>query len=195
MESEVEDNSHLRRHAYTYDDLNRLIQATGKAKSARYTLGMEYDLMGNPDLNKKGDDARTVTISQHDNDRNGNHEIDVNPANAINGVGSDAIVVFDAVQNISQIPTKDPNTGNVSPQSLPYELALGHELVHADRSMKGVAVDYSMNTTHTYKDANGNTVTQSRPKEDMETVGLHGHYKYSENKLRKEQGLNERGAY
>jgi YD repeat-containing protein len=36
------------RHAYSYDDLNRLISAAGKARDASYTLGMEYDIMGNP---------------------------------------------------------------------------------------------------------------------------------------------------
>jgi RHS repeat-associated protein len=36
------------RHAYSYDDLNRLVSAAGKAKDASYTLGMEYDIMGNP---------------------------------------------------------------------------------------------------------------------------------------------------
>ena len=61
--------------------------------------------------------------------------------------------------------------------------------------MKGVAVDYSTTATHTYKDANGNTVTQTQPKEELETVGLQGNHKYNENKLRKEQGLNKRGAY
>jgi YD repeat-containing protein len=36
------------RHAYSYDDLNRLVSAAGKARDASYTLGMEYDIMGNP---------------------------------------------------------------------------------------------------------------------------------------------------
>jgi hypothetical protein len=143
------------------------------------------------DLNKKGDGARTVTISIG---TGGNNESDVNPANAINGVGTDTRVTFDPTSN-PPILTKDPTTGNVSGATRPNEIGLGHELIHADRSMKGVAVDYSTTATHTYKDAAGNTVTQTRPKEELETVGVQGTHKYNENKLRKEQGLNERGAY
>jgi RHS repeat-associated protein len=143
------------------------------------------------DLNKKGDGARTVTISIG---TRGNTESDVNPANAINGIGSDANVSFDPTSN-PNILTKDPTTGNVSGATRPNEIGLGHELTHADRSMKGVAVDYSTNATHTYKDATGNTIIQTQPKEELETVGLQGNHKYNENKLRKEQGLNERGAY
>ncbi len=35
-------------HTYGYDDLNRLITATGNSKEADYTLAMQYDKMGNP---------------------------------------------------------------------------------------------------------------------------------------------------
>ncbi len=143
------------------------------------------------DLNQKGDGAKTVTISVG---TGGNWENDVNPANAINGVGSDATVNFDPTSNPS-IPTIDPETGNVSGETRPNEIGLGNELIHADRSMKGVAVDYSTTGTHTYKDENGNTVTQTKPQEELETVGVQGNHKHNENKLRKEQGLNERGAY
>lgn len=61
--------------------------------------------------------------------------------------------------------------------------------------MKGKAVNYSAKATHTYKDAAGNTVTQTVPQEELETVRVSGTHKYNENKLRKEQGLDERGAY
>lgn len=142
-------------------------------------------------MNKKGSGARTVTISIGSG---GNTESDVNSANAINGIGSDATVNFDPSSSPS-ILTKDPATGNVSGKSRPNEIGLGHELIHADRSMKGKAVNYSTKATHTYKDAAGNTVTQTVPQEELETVGVSGTHKYNENKLRKEQGLDERGAY
>lgn len=144
-------------------------------------------------MNKKGEDAKTVTISIGAAG-SGNSEKDINSKNAINGIGSDATVNFDPTAN-PFILTKDPTTGNVSGTSRPNEIGLGHELIHADRSMNGKAVDYSTTATYSYKNDKGNTVTQTIPQEELETVGLQGKYKYSENKLRKEQGLNERGAY
>jgi hypothetical protein len=144
------------------------------------------------DLNKKGDGAKTVTISMGAAG-SGNSESHY-LANSTNGVGTDSNVSFDPTANPS-IPTKDPATGNVSGATRPNEIGLGHELIHADRSMKGKAVDYSKWTMQTYKDANGKKITESVRKEEAETVGLQGNHKYNENKLRKEQGLNERGAY
>jgi RHS repeat-associated protein len=144
------------------------------------------------DLNKKGNGAKTVTISIGAAG-SGNSESHYR-TNSTNGVGTDSNVSFDPAAN-PLILTKDPTTGNVSGATRPNEIGLGHELIHADRAMKGKSVDSATTGTHTYKDAAGNTVTQTRPKEELETVGVQGNYKYSENKLRKEQGLNERGAY
>jgi hypothetical protein len=140
------------------------------------------------DLNKKGDGARTVIISIG---TGGNSESHLQ-ANSTNGVGTDSNVTFDPTSN-PLIKTKDPVTGNVSRATRPNEIGLGHELIHADRAMKGKSVEGT--TTQTYTDAAGNTVTESVRKEEVETVGTQGNYRYNENKLRKEQGLNERGAY
>ena len=35
-------------HSYQYDELNRLISASGKAKDKNYELLMRYDVMSNP---------------------------------------------------------------------------------------------------------------------------------------------------
>lgn len=144
-------------------------------------------------INSKGAGAKTVTISIG-TPGSGNSESDINSANAINGVGTDATVSYDPTAN-PMIDTKDPTTGNVSGATRPTEIGLGHELVHADRSMKGKAVDYSKKGSHSYKDSTGKTTTQSVPQEELETTGIQGKYKYTENKIRKEQGLRERGAY
>ncbi|TKG87726.1 hypothetical protein EYV94_28015, partial [Puteibacter caeruleilacunae] len=145
------------------------------------------------DLNQKGADSKTMTISIGAVG-SGNSEMDVNPTDATNGKGSDVTVNFDPSANPS-IPTKDPATGNVSGKTRPDEIGLAHELIHGERSMKGKATNYSTTDTHTYKDAAGNTVTQTVPKEELQTVGLKDPNVYTENKIRKEQGLDERGAY
>jgi hypothetical protein len=50
--------------------------------------------------------------------------------------------------------------------------------------------------THTYQTATG-TQTQTVATEELRTVGVPGHNtnKVTENKIRQEQGLNQRGAY
>lgn len=72
--------------------------------------------------------------------------------------------------------TKDPNTGNVSGKTRHNQIGLGHELIHAEHYMDG---DYSPATststsTHTYKDASGNTITQTYKTEELRTVGVAG---------------------
>lgn len=62
------------------------------------------------DLNSKEIVAKTVTISIGSG---GNSESDINPANAINGLGTDTSVNFDPSSS-PLIATKDPQTGNVS---------------------------------------------------------------------------------
>ena len=147
------------------------------------------------DLNTKDPGSKTMTISIG-TPGSGNSESDKNSANAINGKGSDVTVNFDPSANPS-IPTKDPVTGNVSGANRPDEIGLAHEMIHGERSMDGKATNYSTTDTHTYKDAAGNTVTQTVPKEELQTVGVKGNNPndYTENKIRQEQGLNQRGAY
>ncbi|MDR1876213.1 MAG: type III secretion system effector protein, partial [Flavobacteriaceae bacterium] len=98
------------------------------------------------------------------------------------------------------ILTIDPKTGNVSGKKRPNQIGLGHEIIHGDRSMRGKAIDYSDEDTHSYQDADGNTVTQTVPKEELGTVGLKHNTSedITENDLRKEQRETknkQRGAY
>ena len=152
------------------------------------------------DLNKKGDGAKTVTISigsvgsgnsATTVDRNATGGVDW--TNATNGTGANATVNFDPTSN-PNILTTDPTTGNVSGATRPNQIGLGHELIHADHINKGT-VDFTP-ATHSYQTATG-TRTQTVATEELRTVGVPGHNtnKATENKIRQEQGLNQRGAY
>jgi hypothetical protein len=111
--------------------------------------------------------------------------------NSKNGKGDDVTVNFDITSNPS-IKTLDPKTGNVSGKSRPDQVGLAHELIHADH-ITNVNVDFT-STNHTYQTVRGN-VTQTKPNEELRTVGLQGVKKgdITENQIRKEQ--NQRGAY
>ena len=103
------------------------------------------------------------------------------------------VINFDPTAN-PNIPTIDPATGNVSGATRPNEIGLGHELIHADHINKGT-VDFTIGT-NTYQTAKGNR-TEKVSNEELNTMGVSGYNnnKSTENKIRKEQGLNERGAY
>lgn len=151
-------------------------------------------------LNKKGDGERTVTIfvgapgsgnSAVSDDKTSTGKIDW--TNATNGKGANATIKFDPASNPS-ILTKDAKTGIVSGANRPKEIGIAHEMIHGQHINKGT-VDMSSGTTN-YKTASG-TQTQTIKKEEINTIGLSGSSSNgaTENKIRKEQGLDARGGY
>ena len=50
-------------HSYTYDGINRLVSANGKAKTASYWLDMTYGIMGEPLTKKQKVDSSKVAQS------------------------------------------------------------------------------------------------------------------------------------
>jgi len=175
---------------------DKLVYTTRKDGSTQIkiaSLGTGSKTAGTRLIRRLNSSDKVVNISVGSG---GNSESDVTPADAINGVGSDANVTFDPSSSPS-ILTEDPKTGNVSGASRPNEVGYAHELIHADRSMRGAAIDYSKTGTYSYKNASGVTTTQTRPKEELATVGLKYNTKkdITENQIRKEQKQNKRGAY
>ena len=114
---------------------------------------------------------RIMTINVTSKTADGNSETDDNPANAINGIGSNVNVYFDPNSN-PLIPTLNAKTGRVNGEKRPAHVGLAHELIYGDRSMRGVAIDYSENATYTYTNSRGQRVKQSLKKEEAATIGL-----------------------
>ena len=183
---------------------DRLVYSTQKDGTIRIkvtSLGEGNKTAGTNLIRRLNSSDKTLTIDVQNSqgyfaDGVGNKAKATNYTNAADGTGSDAIVSFDPTSNPS-IMTKDTKTGNVSGKTRPNQIGLGHELIHAEHYMDG---DYSPSTstsTHTYKDASGNTVTQTYKTEELRTVGVAGTKKddITENQLRKEQKQNSRGAY
>jgi RHS repeat-associated protein len=171
-------------------------KSTGQVTISKQRTGSK--VKGTELISRVINSSNTMTITVG-TPGSGNFETDVNSANAINGVGTDVNVSFDPTSN-PNILTVNSKTGNVSGKKRPNQIGLGHEIIHGERSMRGEAIDYSDMGTHTYQDANGNTVTQTVPKEELGTVGLkHNTSKdITENDLRKEQSKTknkQRGAY
>ena len=69
-------------------------------------------------------------------------------------------------------------------------------MIHSFRAMKGKAIPSEVRTSYILKGQDGDYYKISNVrKEELETVGINGNYNYTENKLREEQGYNQRIEY
>lgn len=115
----------------------------------------------------------------------------------LNGKGSNAKVWYDFDTPVPTI-VRDRKTGKRIKENIPCHIALGHELIHAHRSMNGVAKDINKMTQYSYEGMGG---ILDAPIEELETTGIKDidgsvrNYKFTENKLREEENLNERLRY
>lgn len=128
------------------------------------------------------------------------HEHDVYRRDAFNGKGTDVELYYNFDDPVSTI-VHDRNTGKSIEESIPRHIALGHELIHTHRSMNGVAKDKNKMVRYSYTGVDGSSHEESAPIEELETTGIKHidnfirNYKFTENKLRKEENLNERLRY
>ena len=116
---------------------------------------------------------------------------DANSFLAQNGIGSDVYVTYS--KSADYLVGVVDAWRNLSYQKRPSYIGLGHELIHAHRSMYGVAKTIQKKVSNVY----GNAI-ESIPEEEGETIGIGINvtpYKYTENKLRKEHGLRQRVLY
>jgi hypothetical protein len=118
-------------------------------------------------------------------------EEDINPINATNGDGSDTTVKMNF--NLQpKVLVRDSDSGNVIEEEAPSQIVFGHELIHADRSMRGEALNYNLKSNQ-----GTNAKPDMVPQEERATVGVkHNTLKdITENDLRSEQNINLREQY
>lgn len=109
---------------------------------------------------------------------------------------SDALVKFNPNQQ-GKVTTKDLTTKKISDKATPSHVIFAHELIHADRDMRGESLSTSATEIRTYVDQNRVTQTEQVSKEEMATVGL-GHNTaddITENQIRIEHTNDERVSY
>ncbi|MDE5987425.1 MAG: hypothetical protein K2H16_09155, partial [Prevotella sp.] len=139
------------------------------------------------------DHEKTVSIIPGDSYR----ERGIYRKDELNGKGSNAKVWYDFDTPVPTI-VRDRKTGKRIKENIPRHIALGHELIHAHRSMNGVAKDMNKMTQYSYEGMGG---ILDAPIEELETTGIKDidgsvrNYKFTENKLREEENLNERLRY
>lgn len=73
---------------------------------------------------------------------------------------------------------------------------MAHELIHALAYLNGTSVKDGTKVDYIYENENGVKMkVLGEEKEETDTVGLTGSRKYTENKIRKEQGWGKRVKY
>ena len=136
---------------------------------------------------------RTMTIQTTDLGEK-SREHDIYRRDAFNGKGTDVVVNFD-VTDTPKLLTENGKTGKSSEEVTPLFIVLGHEIIHGERSMDGIAIDPDTKSSYKYRSPNGQLKIKNTSKEELETVGIIGKAKRTENALRKEHGLNKRIKY
>lgn len=96
------------------------------------------------------------------------------------------------------IVSVNPKTGYCEDKKRPSYIGLAHELIHADRYVRGVRISTNKKSKWNYLHVDRTTHIQRNVKdEELATVGLRYHKSndYTENQIRQEHGLWLRGAY
>lgn len=114
------------------------------------------------------------------------------------GQGSDSYVQFDPTSDPG-IKTLNPNNGITTRRKRPNHIGLTHELIHADRAMRGRSAPREDIVDHTYREKN-EWVTQKVSLEEAATSGVNPssfnrRADVHENNIRYEQGQRLRAAY
>ena len=122
----------------------------------------------------------TATISLE----NDNSSHDIFRLDASNGKGTNVNISFNPSQDV-YVLKRDERTGKIIIERIPSEIVLGHEMIHGYRSMNGEALSEDSITLYRYKGADGYLYEKQEKTEELETVGIIGDYKYTENKLNK----------
>lgn len=125
---------------------------------------------------------------------------DVNGITSSDGTGSDARISFNRNADINN-PSRpsrlrNSETGEVYVTNVySRHMDLAHELIHAYNMMEGRSVPHKIWDTYSWKRNDGAIQTMSYKAEEYRTTGLTGNYKYTENKIRREHGIDERVTY
>ena len=163
-----------------------ILATHGRNKSKKLTVG-------NSLIESVIKHKRTMTIQTTDpGEKSSEH--DIYRRDAFNGKGTDVVVNFD-VTDTPKLLTENGKTGKSSEEVMPLFLVLGHEIIHGERSMDGIAIDPDTKSSYKYRSPNGQLKIKNTSKEELETVGIFGKAKRTENALRKEHGLNKRIKY
>ena len=121
-----------------------------------------------------------------------NEEFATNTKNSRNGIGTDANINFN--KNRGTPISVEGKYGYSTHANNTSFLALGHELIHGFRDMKGISAP-KKKVKYTFKNWQGQNTLDEALLEELITTGIIGNYNYTDNKIRVEQGFPKRIKY
>ncbi len=108
--------------------------------------------------------------------------------------GSDSTIQLNLKDPVKTRVFKNRKTGETQEETIPKNIELGHELIHAERAQRGAARPMDENTKLSYK-VGGAVITELTPHEETQTIGLTGNAWFTENKPRAEQHRRPRATH
>jgi len=158
---------------------------------------------GNTLIERMIENPHIITISLHDGNFFDAHSWE----NAfIPSIGSGGIIGFNPDLDIFVYTLN--SRGVASLQRVPAHITLAHELVHADRAMRGVAIPGSLVGTTSFQvervrfspfriHSTTRTITHEFQLDEMATIGIRRYTPncITENMIRREHGLNLRASH
>ena len=157
------------------------------------TRNLDKDLnVGTSLVSSMIDNKHTATLSLNNKEKNSTHPLSY--TGSINDKGTDVQISIDPCAPANFL-VNDEKTGESMMEQCPLHIILGHEMVHGFRDMNGIAKYNGLYSYYMYKDEKGQTYRKTCQTDELETVGIMGNSAYSENKIRKEQGINSRIRY
>ena len=132
--------------------------------------------------------------------------------NYFNGVGADNLRINLRPNSISQTYTLNPLTGFFEMMEMPFHITVAHELIHADRMMRGDAINVRRTSNNRILTGQATRYifspsfiswtsnvyrTENRPREEFAAIGIRYHRQgdITENQIRQEHGLPIRGGH
>lgn len=135
------------------------------------------------------DHTMTITLGERNREKS-EYRLD-----AINGKGSNSAIEYNN-HELPYVLTINKKTGKIQEEGMFSHIVLGHEMIHGYRTMEGNAKAQTETADYQYVDEKGNKWNvRNESVEELETVGIIGDSKYTENKLREEQNINQRIKY
>lgn len=145
--------------------------------------------------------SKTLTLYNAQMENRANSADPQSTVNVFFGASTGAKVFFDPGYIDKPLTKISDPLKRVDYVERPPEIALAHELIHGIRMMKG---DTKFTWSHffnkglqIYRTSSWLPTMNLRDKEELETIGINigRKYKYTENKIRKEQNLQDRAGY
>ena len=141
----------------------------------------------------RGDNNEKALLTGEHYDGNMGRNVYTNEGDRYNGKGTNVRIALQPGE-VSGMLVSYNEKGKTREEACPEYLTAAHEFIHGIHDMKGEKNPNGSVLYH-YMDTEGIPQPAQASMEELQTVGIVGDYRYSENKIRREHGLRLRRKY